>query len=57
MTQFADGAKVSAWALDAVRWAVAEGYLSGMGDNTLAPQGAATRAEIASVFMRFMKEM
>ena len=57
MTQFADGAKVSAWALDAVRWAVAEGYLSGMGDGTLAPQGTATRAEIASVFMRFMKAM
>ena len=57
MTQFTDGAKVSAWALDAVRWAVAEGYLSGMGNGTLAPQGTATRAEIASVFMRFMKAM
>lgn len=55
LSTFADNASVSAWAQPAMQWAVAEGYISGMGDNQLAPQGTATRAEIASVIMRFME--
>lgn len=55
LSAFADTASVSAWAQPAMQWAVAEGYISGMGDNQLAPQGTATRAEIASVIMRFME--
>ena len=55
LTKFADNASVSTWAQPAMQWAVAEGYISGMGDNQLAPQGTATRAEIASVIMRFME--
>ena len=55
LSAFADNASVSAWAQPAMQWAVAEGYISGMGDSQLAPQGTATRAEIASVIMRFME--
>lgn len=55
LSAFADTASVSAWAQPAMQWAVAEGYISGMGDSQLAPQGTATRAEIASVIMRFME--
>ena len=55
LSKFADTASVSAWAQPAMQWAVAEGYISGMGDSQLAPQGTATRAEIASVIMRFME--
>ena len=55
LSAFADTASVSTWAQPAMQWAVAEGYISGMGDNQLAPQGTATRAEIASVIMRFME--
>lgn len=55
LSTFAGNASVSAWAQPAMQWAVAEGYISGMGDNQLAPQGTATRAEIASVIMRFME--
>lgn len=55
LSKFADNASVSTWAQPAMQWAVAEGYISGMGDNQLAPQGTATRAEIASVIMRFME--
>mgnify|MGYP005759514377 CR=1 FL=1 len=55
LSAFADNASVSTWAQPAMQWAVAEGYISGMGDNQLAPQGTATRAEIASVIMRFME--
>lgn len=55
LSTFADSANVSAWAQPAMQWAVAEGYISGMGGSLLAPQGTATRAEIASVIMRFME--
>lgn len=55
LSKFADTASVSTWAQPAMQWAVAEGYISGMGDNQLAPHGTATRAEIASVIMRFME--
>lgn len=55
LSAFADTTSVSAWAQPAMQWAVAEGYISGMGDSQLAPQGTATRAEIASVIMRFME--
>lgn len=55
LSKFADNASVSTWAQPAMQWAVAEGYISGMGNNQLAPQGTATRAEIASVIMRFME--
>lgn len=55
LSAFADNASVSTWAQPAMQWAVAEGYISGMGNSQLAPQGTATRAEIASVIMRFME--
>ena len=50
--EFSDSASVSAWASDAVNWALASGVLTGMGDGTLAPQGHATRAQAAAMFMR-----
>ncbi len=49
---FADKEKVSDWAEDAIVWAVEKGILSGRTDGTLDPKGYATRAEIASMFMR-----
>lgn len=55
LSTFTDSASVSAWAQPAMQWAVAEGYISGMGGSLLAPQGTATRAEIACVIMRFME--
>ena len=35
-------------------WAVENGLLSGMGDGTLAPQGQATRAQVAAILQRFV---
>lgn len=55
LSTFTDSTSVSAWAQPAMQWAVAEGYISGMGNGQIAPQGTATRAEIASVIMRFME--
>lgn len=46
---------VSSYATDAMRWAVSSGIIGGMGDGTLAPQGNATRAQVAVMLMRFVE--
>ena len=51
LTSFTDSGSVSAWAREAVAWAVDSGILSGRPDGTLAPGGTATRAE-AAVMLR-----
>lgn len=53
LTAFADGASTSEWAKPAMQWAVANGLFSGKTGNRLDPQGTATRAEVASILMRF----
>ena len=50
---FEDAASVSAWARESVSWATAEGLLSGISATTLAPQGEATRAQLAAMLVRF----
>ena len=35
------------YALDAIRWTVEHGILSGFGDGLLSPKGLATRAQVA----------
>ena len=51
---FADSANVSSWAVDAVKWAVGSGLVNGVEGNALAPQGTSTRAQAATVLMRFV---
>jgi hypothetical protein len=51
---FTDAASVSGYALGAVRWAVGAGLIQGHDTNTLAPQGNATRAEVAAIIQRYM---
>ena len=53
LSSFTDGASTSGWAAEAVQWAVGSGLLSGKGGGVLDPQGTATRAEVASILMRF----
>ena len=55
LTGFADAASVSAWAQDAMEWAVAEGILTGKNGSALDPQGTASRAEVATMLMRFVQ--
>ena len=52
---FADKDSISSWATQAMVWAVQEGLISGVGDNTLNPQGQATRAQVATILMRFIE--
>ena len=53
LSAFIDAANVSGWATDSVSWAVDQGLISGRGDGILAPQANATRAEVASILMRY----
>lgn len=48
-----DGAKVSAWAKDAVGWATKNNVISGDEKGYLRPGSPATRAEVASIVARF----
>lgn len=52
---FSDGADVSAYAVDAMSWSVAEGLVNGS-DGRLLPGGYATRAQIAAVIHRFLEK-
>ena len=54
---FSDGDTVSAWAVDDVKWAVGAGMIAGRPDGTIDPQGTANRAEVATMFMRFISAM
>jgi len=51
---FNDVDEAGGYALDALRWAVGNGILTGHGDGRLAPAGLATRAEAAAMLMRYM---
>ena len=46
----------STWAQEAMSWAVAEGLISGVTADTLQPQGAATRAQVAAILQRFLAQ-
>lgn len=54
---FDDEASISAFAVDAMKWAVGAGLITGKDDGTkIDPQGTATRAECAAIITRFMKQ-
>lgn len=55
LSGFIDGASVSDWALKAMAWASEKGLIGGMGGGELAPRGSATRAQVATIFMRMDK--
>ncbi|MBR4015807.1 MAG: S-layer homology domain-containing protein [Anaerotignum sp.] len=50
---YTDKNKVSTWAETAVKWAIAEKLITGRTETTLEPRQTATRAEAASILMRF----
>lgn len=52
LSGYRDAANVSAWAADAMRWAVGNGIVNGMGDESLAPQGRVSRAQMAAMLYR-----
>ena len=53
LSRFSDDGKISAWARDGLSWANAGGLISGMPDQTLAPQNHAVRCQTAAILHRF----
>ena len=57
LSAYSDANSISDWASEAMAWAVENGVISGVTANTLAPQGTATRAQCATIFMRYDAEI
>ncbi len=53
LVSYTDNDLVSDWAKVAVKWATTEDVIEGQGECVLNPAGFATRAQAATVFMRF----
>lgn len=53
LSEFVDASKVSSYALDAMKWAVASGIIKGDNKSNINPMGNATRAEAAAMIFRF----
>ena len=56
LAAYKDADQVSAWAVEGMEWAVANGIISGKGDGILDAQGTATRAECAQIIYNFIGE-
>lgn len=56
LSGYTDADLVADYAVDAMTWAVVEGVISGIGNNTLAPDNTASRAQMATVLTRYTAE-
>ena len=52
---FIDAEHISGWAYDGMQWAVDTGLVSGVGNEKLSPETNASRAQIATILMRFSR--
>ncbi len=57
ITKFCDAENVSDWAYDAAKWACGIGFVDGKDDTHIAPADNATRAEMATLIMRFIEKV
>ncbi len=55
LSGFTDSGAVSGYAGTAMAWANAEGLITGADGNTLLPKASATRAQVATILMRFLE--
>ena len=53
LSGFTDANEISAYARDAMNWAVSVGIINGRGGRRLAPKASATRAEVAQIMMKY----
>ncbi|MBO7667992.1 MAG: S-layer homology domain-containing protein, partial [Firmicutes bacterium] len=56
LRSFSDAGSVSSWARENMQWAVAEGLIEGSGKK-LSPQDPTTRAQAATILMRFCEDI
>jgi len=57
LSAYTDACDISAYALEAMQWAVAEELISGVTSYTLVPGGRADRAQVAMILMRFCENI
>lgn len=53
LSDYEDEGTISAYAKDAMAWAVQASLIQGMGEKTLAPRGQTTRAQMAAIITRY----
>jgi|GEM_PF-5491190 len=54
LSAYTDTASISQYAQTAMSWAIARGLINGTTSNTIAPQGGATRAQLATSLIRYI---
>jgi len=52
LSKFSDAGSVSSWAREEMSWAAASGLITGLSETLLGPGGSASRAQVATIFMR-----
>lgn len=57
LTGYTDSDSISDYAVEAMQWANANGIVNGMTETTLAPQGTAIRAQVATMLMNFCENV
>lgn len=57
LSEYIDAAQIGAYAGTAMQWANAKGLIAGVSANELDPQGSATRAQVATILMRFCEDI
>ena len=55
LSGYTDAGRVSPYAAEAMGWAVDRGLITGVSADTLSPGGSATRAQVATILMRFCR--
>ena len=53
LSRYADAAQISTYAVDAVQWALNEGLIKGTDAARLSPNSGCTRAQLATILMRY----
>ena len=53
LDRYLDKDQISDWALESMSWAVGQGLINGVTENQLQPKGTATRAQAATILIRF----
>ena len=57
LREYADYESISGYALDAMAWANANGLITGDAAGMLNPQRPTTRAQVATILMRFIQNI
>ena len=53
LNKFADTGSIPSYAIEPLAWAVGSGIVSGTSATTISPSGSATRAQVATMLMRY----